>query len=263
MKEEEPFIRNVRGSDGKMQNKLAEIKYQTEYIKKRGCYKLLECPDKEYMRLLAESGILNEGRHMILDLGCGTGAFGLRLARLGFPVVGIDISILSIKVAARLAKKRNVNADFIVADVEKMPFRDRAFRLVFCGFVLHHMPNILTHIMQETNRILALGGKLFLCEPNAFNLGCFIAYHFGRNLTDLTANERALNPKELVGFLALSGFVSINFKDISDVEHIWRDSVSSLSEMAHRVIDMALRVVNNLLFMPGGVIVIEATKGDG
>ena len=260
MKKEELFIKNVRGLDDEMQNKLSEIKYHTERIKKCGCYKLLECPDKEYMRLLTESGILNEERHMVLDLGCGIGAFGLRLARLGFPVVGIDISIRSIKVATRLAKKRGVNADFIVADVEKMPFRGKTFRLVFCGFVLHHMSNILTYIIQEINRILTLGGKLFLCEPNAFNLSCFITYHFG---TNLTANERALNLKELVGFLTLSGFVSINFKDVNDVEHISTDGVSSLSEMAHRVIGIALRAVNKLLFMPEGVIVIEATKDAG
>lgn len=235
--------------------KFAEAEYHDSHTKKHGCYEVH--PEKEYTRILFESGILREKRRLTLDTGCGSGAFGLRLARVGFQMLGIDISSDSIKAASNMARKQGLDADFVVGDIEKMPFRDSTFHLVFCGFVLHHVPHVLPKVLQQINHVLEDGGKLFMCEPNAYNPGCVIQYSFGKCRT---LNERALDSKRLAKLLSTLGFAKIRFKDIGDMEHLQMDNPSCLRKAVRQVIIMILGVMNKVPIIPGAYFVMQATK---
>jgi len=232
-----------------------EMKYHDAFTEAHGCYE--RYPDAEYVRVLSESGILNEKPSLVLDVGCGSGAFGFRLAKLGFSVVGIDISPLSIKAATRLARKQGLNADFVVGDIEMMPFRNESFPLIFCGCVLHHLPDKISCIMSGINCILKYDGRLFLCEPNALNPGCFVNYHFGKNRT---VNERALNPKNILDILSSESFSHIVLADIGDIQTFSLDEVGILRGSIRRVLSLLLNMINKLPFVPGPYFVISATK---
>jgi SAM-dependent methyltransferase len=236
-----------------MQDKYSEIKFHDDFVKEHGCYEVH--PDREYIRIIVKSGILNERRQMVLDVGCGSGAFGLRLANYGFPVLGVDISMLSVKVANYLAKKKKLNADFLVADIEKMPLRNNSINLIFCGFVLHHISQTLHKVVQEIARISNVNAKLYLCEPHAHNLGCFIQYHFG---SDRTPNEKALNPRKLRSLLSSVGFANIEYIDIGDLEYIRRENVTLLRKVIRKGIGTLLGIMNKLPFISGPFFIMRA-----
>jgi ubiquinone/menaquinone biosynthesis C-methylase UbiE len=117
---------------------------------------------------------------LILDAGCGPGTYGLMLAQEGNEVVGIEISSDAVHQANRRAKEKGVNFSAQVVDLENIPFDDNSFDICFCGWVLHHFPDI-NPAVSELVRVLKPGGKIALAEPNESNL----AVRFSRFIEDL------------------------------------------------------------------------------
>jgi ubiquinone/menaquinone biosynthesis C-methylase UbiE len=76
-----------------------------------------------------------------LDIGCGTGAFAMKLARHCAHVTGVDISGKQIKMAKkRLARSKIQNVNFIHADASSLPeMLDRKYDAAFFSFVIHEM----------------------------------------------------------------------------------------------------------------------------
>lgn len=116
----------------------------------------------------------------ILDAGCGPGTYGLMLAQQGNEVNGLEISPRSVEVANERAKQKGVNFTAQVGDLEKLPFPDNTFDVCFCGWVLHHFPDINIAV-SELVRVLKPGGIIALAEPNESNL----AVRFSRFIEDL------------------------------------------------------------------------------
>ncbi len=73
-----------------------------------------------------------------LDLGCGTGANGLRLARLGFQVTLMDASEPMLDIAKRDARKAGVleKTEIKQGDLETNHFPERTFDVIVCHNVL-------------------------------------------------------------------------------------------------------------------------------
>ena len=103
---------------------------------------------------------LAEDSKRILDLGCGDGT---RLSYLskGRYGVGIDTS----KKAISLAKEKYKEVEFIDGNIEKLPFKDASFDLVYSAFVLEHLtqPEV---VLNEAIRVTAPKGKICLVAPN-------------------------------------------------------------------------------------------------
>ena len=95
-----------------------------------------------------------------LDLGCGEGTRLNLLATRG-QGVGVDISSKAIS----LAKKKYPNFDFRVGDLEKLPFKEKSFDLVYSAFVFEHLDNP-EKVIKEAIRVLTPGGKLVVIAPN-------------------------------------------------------------------------------------------------
>jgi ubiquinone/menaquinone biosynthesis C-methylase UbiE len=93
----------------------------------------------------------------VLDLGTGTGAGALWLAR-EFPqarVTGVDISEAMIeKARAKLPDALSGRVDFLVADAERLPFADGSFDLVAQISV--------PMFFDEVARVLAAGGHVIV-----------------------------------------------------------------------------------------------------
>ena len=102
-----------------------------------------------------------EGCRRILDVGCGSGAHMLLLAREGFEVSGVDISRKALEIARKRFKKAGLHADFHKIDIyeDKFPFPDKFFDAVISFNVLHH--NRITKIrraLAEIARVVRKGG---------------------------------------------------------------------------------------------------------
>lgn len=72
--------------------------------------------------------LLGPGPGRCLDLGCGTGIAFQPLARLGWSVVGVDVSADQLAVAGEHAQA--VGAELIQADASRLPFADGSFDAV-------------------------------------------------------------------------------------------------------------------------------------
>lgn len=97
----------------------------------------------------------------ILDIGCGNGRDSIYLAKAGYPAVGIDITPNAVLLAKRNGKKflnktRAKNLEFILANAEKLPFKDNYFDAVYSIGVLHSSD--LKKSLRETARVLKKGG---------------------------------------------------------------------------------------------------------
>jgi SAM-dependent methyltransferase len=104
------------------------------------------------------------GAGELLELGCGTGTWTVFLRRLNARITGVDISEDLLRVAR---EKTAGQAQFLMADIEHLPFRDNHFDTV-CGLsVLHHLD--ITAALPEIYRVLKPGGKIWFSEPNMAN----------------------------------------------------------------------------------------------
>jgi SAM-dependent methyltransferase len=89
----------------------------------------------------------------LLDVASGPGALAAEAANRGARPVGVDLSPRMIELAKRLYPA----IEFREADVEHLPFPDRAFDAVVCAFGLGHFPKPELAV-AECVRTLSPGG---------------------------------------------------------------------------------------------------------
>jgi SAM-dependent methyltransferase len=102
----------------------------------------------------------------VLDAGCGTGRNVHYFLKNGYKVFGVDESPVAIneiqQLALGLAPQLSAN-NFIVAQVEKLPFEDLNFDVVISSAVLHFAKDQdhFDSMVREMWRVLKRGGFLF------------------------------------------------------------------------------------------------------
>ena len=96
-----------------------------------------------------------------LECAAGVGSFSLTLARAGRTVVAADASLRSLAVVAARAQRAGMSARVlpVVADVTRLPFRDRALASVTTAETLEHVEDDLAAAL-ELWRVCAAGGVL-------------------------------------------------------------------------------------------------------
>ncbi len=108
------------------------------------------------------------GYERALEIGAGTGYFGLNLVRAGIvrEATCTDISPGMVAKLADNAKALGVEVKVTRADAESLPFPAASFDLVVGHAVLHHLPD-LARAFGEVHRVLAPGGSIvFAGEPS-------------------------------------------------------------------------------------------------
>jgi ubiquinone/menaquinone biosynthesis C-methylase UbiE len=113
----------------------------------------------------------------VLDVGCGTGNFSIKLARLECEVTGIDVSGEMIGIAREKTLKSKPDIDFLCMDVHKTGFDDGYFDGAFsmAAFEFIERPllafNEIFRVVKKSGRILigtinksSRWGKLYLSE---------------------------------------------------------------------------------------------------
>jgi 2-polyprenyl-6-hydroxyphenyl methylase / 3-demethylubiquinone-9 3-methyltransferase len=102
------------------------------------------------------AGSQDAGRRA-LDIGCGGGFLAEEFAKLGFDVVGVDPSEVSIETASRHARASGLDIAYRVGSGELLPVGDGEFDVVYCCDVLEHVSD-LDAVLAETTRALRRGG---------------------------------------------------------------------------------------------------------
>lgn len=187
-----------------MQNIEAETEFFDRFVQKVGDYNVFDERGWNCLLRFFEKSINPKPGERLIDLGCGTGVFTRRLIKYGLELLGVDISQKSIEYACRLQGR----IQFIVGNIEQLPFSDGSYDLAVLGAVLHHFPDF-SKIVQETNRILKEKGRFFSFEPNKKNLAMWLLRdkkspfysEKGR-----TINERLLTADEVKQAFEKGGF---------------------------------------------------------
>ena len=91
----------------------------------------------------------------ILDIGCGTGYFCKMASEKEMEVTGIDATPEFIDEA----KKRLPEGQFIVGEMEELPFEEESFDVV-CGFNSFQYAANAENALKESKRVLKKSGKI-------------------------------------------------------------------------------------------------------
>lgn len=105
-------------------------------------------------------GLMDVHQGMLLDVACGPGTWGRRLASPAMQVYGIDINWAMLRQGARVANRRQIDAiHFAHARVEALPFSAGQFDAAYCGGALHGFPDTVGSL-REIARTLKPGAPL-------------------------------------------------------------------------------------------------------
>jgi len=101
----------------------------------------------------------------ILDIGCGTGIFCLKIAQKGAFVTGIDLSEKMLTIAREKAKKEKVDIDFRQMNCQNLEFPDHFFdgviSMATVEFIVHPQKMI-----SEMFRVCKGGGNILIGSIN-------------------------------------------------------------------------------------------------
>lgn len=95
----------------------------------------------------------------VLDVACGTGDMVLELQKRDCSVTGVDLS----EEMLAIAKRKAPQAEYRLADVERLPFGDASFDAVTCAFGVRNFVH-LEQGLHEMLRVLKPGGRMVILE---------------------------------------------------------------------------------------------------
>lgn len=194
-----------------------------------------EKPDNEHITFgydeLYELAFPAAPQGLVLDLGCGTGAHSIRLARRGYQVISVDLTHPGALSATRRLEAEGFTPMAVVADAEHLPFKDGAVDTVWAALLLHHFP-VLDKLPREIRRVAKR--RLVTFEPNSGNFLTWFAFNIVNQVVGLsttTKNQRSLAPKTV-----RRAFEPLGFKrfEVHYVDRGWSDSAGSLARRTYR-----------------------------
>ena len=98
-----------------------------------------------------------------VDLATGTGNAALLAARAGAVVTGLDAAARLIDVARARAAAEGVEAEFVVGDIEALPFEDDSFDVALSVFGLIFAGDARRGFDEMTRVLRPSGRALFRC----------------------------------------------------------------------------------------------------
>lgn len=133
--------------------------------------------------------LLGRPSGVVLDLGCGTGSAGAALKRSGARVIGADLAVPCLRVAAR-------RLDGVVrCDAARLPFADGTFDAIVSRGALHHMQDAPA-VLRDAARVLKPGGRALFLDPRAFSWLEPVKQMIRRRDASFTDDHHAFEVKE-------------------------------------------------------------------
>ncbi len=140
----------------------------------------------------------------VADLGCGSGVFTALLRDAGYRACGLDLSPRLID----LARAKYPGIEFLVGDVEQLPFEPGSLDGILLSGLVHHLPDP-SCCAAEAHRVLRGGGRFVAFDPNRMNPFMYLyrdrssPFYSSKGVTE---NERPVLAREVAGTFARAGF---------------------------------------------------------
>lgn len=124
-------------------------------------------------KILAKEKLSLNGTY--LDIGCQQYFASLVLSKSFSEIVNLDLDKRAIKLGKKNCESNGINAHFVVADAQALPFQISSFGLVTSFSVVEHLGN-QNSFLHDVNRILRDGGIFIMQVPNR---NFFVELHTG------------------------------------------------------------------------------------
>lgn len=165
---------------------------------------------------LVEQSLSGAGPTRILDLGCGTGAMTLALARAcpSATLIGVDGDPDVLERARRKAHAEGIELELHEALANRLPIADADVQCVVSTLVFHHLaPSAKRDALAEVWRVLVPGGRLLICDFGRASDPAMRAAFFVVQLLDGFANTREHARGELPQIVSQAGFSDVTVLD--------------------------------------------------
>ena len=123
-------------------------------------YEIIEGRDWAGEIKLIVSILRRHGAQRIVDLGCGSGYHDRLLAKLGFDVIGVDISKPNVLFARKKAKHENVRSRFVIGSYYHYRPREKVDATLCLNWSIPTRDHDLQRFLLNARSILATGGLL-------------------------------------------------------------------------------------------------------
>lgn len=144
----------------------------------------------------------NNLRGRLLDIGCANGDFSEPLVENGFDCFGLEIMEEGILESQKKGIKVS-RGSFL----ERFPFGDNYFDVVFAGEVIEHTVDD-ENFLKEVSRVLKKDGVLILTTPNLVSFGNRLLMLFGEmpRFAYSEFHYRIYNKKLIANKIKIAGF---------------------------------------------------------
>ena len=107
---------------------------------------------------------------IMLEGGCGSAKVSQYMARCGYNCTLLDYSQSGLNLARNVFDSSNLNAQFVLGDLNRLPFLDDQFDIVYSGGVLEFFEDVQKPV-NEMARVLKPGGILAVnMVPRKFSI---------------------------------------------------------------------------------------------
>jgi ubiquinone/menaquinone biosynthesis C-methylase UbiE len=164
----------------------------------------------------------------VLDLGCGNGVLTKVALKKFRHYVGMDISRELLNIAKKKYNDdiKQGRAEFVLGDVQKLPFKDEEFDFIISCAMLHHIPTKVNQqkVLNEVWRVLKKGGSAVFIDWNLFNEWCQKRFSIKKQLKkspvdwetgDLTVPWKATSGKIINRFIHI--FTPEELKELASI----------------------------------------------
>jgi 2-polyprenyl-3-methyl-5-hydroxy-6-metoxy-1,4-benzoquinol methylase len=111
----------------------------------------------------------------VLEIGCGMGLHTELLVRAGAKVTAIDISPTSVEATRTRLRLKNLQADVMQIDAQRLPFPDDRFDFIWSWGVIHHSA-MTGRIVREIARCLRSDGECRVMVYNRDGMAARVSY---------------------------------------------------------------------------------------
>lgn len=119
---------------------------------------------RDHWRPLSAAAISKYCRDkIVLDLGCGTGAYTTIIAKYSDRVLGLDVS----RVMLNYAKKKHGNLNLALADAYHIPLKTESMDTIVCIGLFEYVERAT--VLEEINKLLKPEGIGIIQCPNKYS----------------------------------------------------------------------------------------------